>query len=320
LPVLPGAQFIAKGDDLIVLSSEVFEYDMWQDLEACRKAGGMVLGVYHPRHISEGLMTRLSSRLRVRFGGPAFEHRMAGGKPAIVFWDSHATPERTWRLRPLHKLSASTSTDRVSTILATHSSLAASPASVENLAGATLAAILEIDTHAFEADVAHESGRGRTRLRQVVASTTAHALEQLRLGRSDTLVLMSPSPTECRALAAALSEASGRDECPAVIVELSPLVIDDSLEALAGNRLPEFKEAIDTLADATDERFTLVTLEAHAAEALRVRLERPIDVMLVHDAGRFLAHVQTLRDCDRTATVMPVDPTVTVETLYATAD
>src|SRR4029450_11773569 len=109
---------------------------------------------------------------------------------------------------------------------------------------------------------AYETTSGRARLAQVLSSTIAHSLSQLALGRSDTLVLMSPSPAECRALAATLSNLSSRDECPAVVIELSPLASDGNghLKTLAGDRIAEMRAAIDVLADATDERFALVTI------------------------------------------------------------
>jgi hypothetical protein len=293
---------------------------MWQDLKPSRESGALVLGVYHTRHISDELMRRLSSRLRARFGGSGFERRDPGGPPTVVVWDSHATPERTWRLRPLHKLSSSIAGSGTATIVAAHTSLAGDPTVVENFGNVTLAPMLEIDAAAFEADQAHQSARGRLRLKQVAASTTAHALERLRLGGSDTLVVMAPVPTECLALASALSNASSRGECPAVVVELSPLMTDDSLEPLTSHRSSELKEAIDALADAADDRFTLVTVEAAAAEALRTRLERPVEAIPVHEAGCFLERLQRARGSNREAGVMSVEPTVRMETLYATAE
>jgi hypothetical protein len=320
LPVLPGSNYEAEADDLIVLSSEVFEYDMWRDLAACRRSGGMVLGVYHPRHISDGLMRRLSSRLRVRFGASAFERRPRDTAATTVLWDSHATPDRTWRLRPLHKLSSALHARGIATMVIGHASLAAEPESFASIAGGTVAPILEIDTRAVESDDADERARGRERLTSVVTSTVAHSLGQLALGRRDTLVLMSPSPTECVALANALGDAANRNDCPAVVVELSPFVVDDNFGTLEGERLEELRSAIEALAEATDERFALVTLEPHAAERLRAQLARPIHVMPLHEAGRLLSEFQTRRDPARVTGVIPADSTTALETLYATAE
>lgn len=322
LPVVTRSQYTAEAGDLIVLSSEVFEYDMWQDLAALRRTGGLVLGIYHPRHISEGLMQRLSSRLRVRFGAPAFERRVATATSTIALWDSHATPERTWRLRPLHRLSSAMHEQGARPIVITHASLAADAESLESLADAIVAPILEIDAHVSAAIAAHKSERGRERLKQVMTSTIAHALGQLALGRSDTLVLMSPSPLECVALASALSDAASRDQCPTVVIELSGLMTDGNghLTAPDGDHLADIRAAIDGLAEATDERCTLVTLEAQVAEGLRTQLGLPIQVMPVHEAGSFLTQLQNRRARARAIPVIPVGPTVTMETLYATAE
>jgi Glycosyl transferases group 1 len=61
LPVLPVAASGLRVDDLIVLSSEVFEGAMWKDLADWRQMGGCVLGLYHNWHVSHGLRARLES-------------------------------------------------------------------------------------------------------------------------------------------------------------------------------------------------------------------------------------------------------------------
>jgi Glycosyltransferase 99 family N-terminal domain/Glycosyl transferases group 1 len=319
LPVLTGSQFKPDVDDLIVLSSEVFERDMWEDLAACRNIGGMVLGVYYPRHISDGLMRRLSSRLRVRFGASAFEHRRTIAGPAIVLWDSHATPERTWRLRPIYKISSAMQAHGTATIVVTHASVAEAPEVFENSGGATVVPILEIDTRAIEAGDTDVSAQDRERLERVVTSTVARSLDQLALGRADTLVLLSPSPTEVLAVAHALSDAARRGECPAVAVELSPLAVDDTSNALDHDRLAALRAAIEALAEAVDDRLVLVSIEAHAADRLRAHIARPIHVMPVQHAGSFLAQLQTGRESERPTEIVLADPTITLETLYATA-
>ena len=320
LPVLPGSQFQAQSNDLIVLSSEVFELDMWRDLAACRRSGGLVLGIYHSRLISDALMRRLSSRLRVRFGASAFEGRAAASHPAVVLWDSHATSERIWRLRPLHLIASSLHAQGSQVVVVAHASLARNPASFESIAGATVAPILEMDVRSLEEDDVHQETRVQDQIARVVQSTVSHSLRTLAISRGDTLVLMSPGPTECVALARALSEVSSRDDRPSVVVELSPLVIDDSFRDLAGNRLACLQAALDALREAVDGRLTLVTIDARAAVELRARLGHSIELMPVHEAASVLVRLQDSRNRSRTTPVIPIDPTVRMENVYATAD
>ncbi len=78
LPVVPAAAFVAAADEFIVLSSQVFEAEMWQDLAAYREGGGHALALY--RH---ELITPL---LRARLGGsrvkPHAQRAQPGRRPA----------------------------------------------------------------------------------------------------------------------------------------------------------------------------------------------------------------------------------------------
>lgn len=58
-PILPKGEFRATEDDLIVLSSEAFEGEMWRDLTPQRDSGAHVLALYHPTLVTPGLRRRL---------------------------------------------------------------------------------------------------------------------------------------------------------------------------------------------------------------------------------------------------------------------
>jgi hypothetical protein len=73
--------------DLVVLSSETFEQDMWNDLREYRERGGHVIGLFDPRlHVARSHRSPVAAEPRpARRAGAA---RRAGSEPAIVSWDS----------------------------------------------------------------------------------------------------------------------------------------------------------------------------------------------------------------------------------------
>ena len=63
IPVLPKQGYAAAPDDLIVLSSEPFEHEMWNDLAALRAEGAHVLGLYRPGLVTPQLRARMLATL-----------------------------------------------------------------------------------------------------------------------------------------------------------------------------------------------------------------------------------------------------------------
>ncbi len=63
-PVVPGRSFTPQPGDLIVLSSQMYEAEMWRDLAAIRAAGTHVLGLYRRDLSTETLRRRLRGETR----------------------------------------------------------------------------------------------------------------------------------------------------------------------------------------------------------------------------------------------------------------
>jgi glycosyltransferase involved in cell wall biosynthesis len=59
VPVMPPASYNAGDDDLVLLSSQTFEAEMWEDAAALREAGTHVMALYRREFITEGLKRRL---------------------------------------------------------------------------------------------------------------------------------------------------------------------------------------------------------------------------------------------------------------------
>jgi glycosyltransferase involved in cell wall biosynthesis len=69
--VVPAAQFACVPGDLIVLSSQSFEAEMWEDLQPIRKARAHVLALYRADLVTEPLQTELQALLHRRARRPA---------------------------------------------------------------------------------------------------------------------------------------------------------------------------------------------------------------------------------------------------------
>ena len=104
VPVRPGDGFGVIPGDLVILSSETFENDMWHALNAYRASGGWVLGLWDERRISQAIVDQLSPGVRAELGAPSVDVREEDAPPAIVLWDGYATPSRWWRVHLLQEL------------------------------------------------------------------------------------------------------------------------------------------------------------------------------------------------------------------------
>ncbi|MFI5178888.1 MAG: glycosyltransferase [Vicinamibacterales bacterium] len=280
LPVVPASQLGFTPGDLVVLSSETFEPEMWRDLAAYRDAGGHVLGLCDPRYVSRDLIDRLSSSVRVELGASPVEARRDGAPPAIVLWDSRATSSRWWRLCVLSDLAGAAHRLGTTALVAAPMRLAREAAALADMpSSANVAPVLELDGRMLE-DLDPDGGaRGLARLSDLVARASSHAAALLTLKHDDVLVVMWPSLSECFGLAQALKDV-GHAHCPSVVV-CAAASGDDAraLDLSDGDWCAYWRLAINAIADAADGRLAVVATEAGAAEALRARLDRPVYVI-----------------------------------------
>jgi hypothetical protein len=254
IPVVPAADLVLTPRDLVVLSSETYEAEMWSDLAAFRADGGMVLGLAETRHVSRALLGKLGAQHGL------FDEFFAARAPhdgcADVFWDSRATAARGGRLSRLKDLAKPTDGGDRRSLIVTHRTIAADEKAFADLSSAALVApILEFDGAWLESN-APNSGCGLLTCINLAAAAASTAIAQLALRRGDTLTLMSPTLTECFALARALRELP--HGCPAIVInrrlagEESPRLDRDDCEREAFWRL-----AVSALAATAGGRLTI---------------------------------------------------------------
>jgi len=272
LPVVPGAEFPRTPGDLVVLSSETFEQEMWNDLREYRDRGGHVLGLFNPRFMSRDLIDRLSPQTRVQLEAPA-GISPSGSEPKIVLWDSLLSDTHWWRLCAVSDLADAAPRFGTKAVLLSTNHAAQTASARELPEGCSLAGFLEFDGRMVESRDEDGGARGLARASDLMAGASDHALRLVGLDGSDLLVLLQPSLSECFGLARTL-RARGRRECPTVVIQT--FGGDDGLRLSAEAQRAYWRLAISELGDATDGRIAIVTVSPSDAAGLTQRFERPV--------------------------------------------
>jgi glycosyltransferase involved in cell wall biosynthesis len=279
--VAPGAGFGVSHGDLVVLSSETFEGEMWQALTDYRSAGGWVLGLQDERRIGKAVVERLSPGARTELGTPPVQPRPAGG-PAIVLWDSLATRSRSWHVQQLWHLAAAVCARGRAVSIATPSLARAGSAPDQKWpVGVTVLPVLELEGRSIEA-TAGDTGNPDGELAHLIALMTgslAHASRYLALRGGDLLVLMSPSLIECFAVARMLAAAA--HSAPTVVLYLLESNVDEPRWATltADNRRTQWRRALRDLSEATGGRLSVVSSEPEGATILSQFLDRIVSAI-----------------------------------------
>jgi hypothetical protein len=273
LPVVPASELQATAGDLVILSSETFEHEMWTDLRTYRHAGGHVLGLYNSRYMSRELVDRLSPQQRVRVEAPSGA-AASGAGPALVVWDAGVTRTDWWRLCAARDLAAVAPEFGSRGLLVTPTTV--DPETMIDLPpNVTLVPVLELVGRDVEWRDPDGGARALARASELIAGSVRHAAELTTLDTSDVLILVEPTLSECFGLARAL-HARGRRHAPAVVVygcgpEQGNELSEDAIRAY-------WRLAVSELADVTSGRLTIAAKDAWEAKALQKRLERPARV------------------------------------------
>lgn len=277
LPVVPKTAFASRPDDLVVLSSETFEHDMWRDLAAYRQAGGLVLGLCDSRLVSRGLLERLSPTLRATLGAPHAATRAAGRRVA-AFWDSGAGVSRWWRMRRLCDLAAGAAGRGYTPVVACRAALAARPDVLESCgAGVEVLPVVECAGEEVESRDLEGGVGGLVRAAALAATNGANALGYLRLAASDLLIVIEPSLSECLGLARVLAAAALPD-VPTVALWLT--APERSALQLPPAALQAYwRLALGALADAAGARLVVVTPDQTDTARLGDYLQHPVQAV-----------------------------------------
>lgn len=266
LPVVPATQLAHAPGDLVVLSSETFETEMWRDLAPYRHAGGYVLGLCRTDLISRALMDRLSRPILLQIGIAPLEATRDDRTRAVVLWDSGATPARWTRVCAQRDLAAAIAADGASVIVVTPTSLAPHLPLAGMPADAQVLPLLDLHGESADARDVEGAARGLARASDVMARTSTNVVARLHLGSDDVLVVREPSLSECFGWAQTLRGLGTR--CPAVVLWAS-------VPAPAPPHVPEndhrayWRLAVGSLADSVDGRLTVVPPAADVREHLR---------------------------------------------------
>ncbi len=272
LPVVPASDVEHQPGDLIVLSSETFEPEMWRDLAVVRDAGGQVLGLSNSSYISRGLLDALSSGVRAQIGASPDASRSAG---ACVLWDAGAGRERWWRVCLVHDLADAAQRTGILPIVVWPASLASDiPVLGDMPAAARVLPILELSGWSVEAQDVEGGAPGLTRASDLMTKTTREALARLACRRDDVLVVIEPSLSECLGLARAL-ETVGVTDRPKVVVWTSGLQVE-TLQLDDDERRAYWRLAISALDDAADGRFAVVGPDAAISAPSAAFLRRTV--------------------------------------------
>jgi len=274
LPITPVTEVASAPGDLIVLSSETFESEMWRDLAPCRHAGGHVMGLGHTHYISRALIDRLTHRLRRQLGVAPLEATRTDTASTVVLWDSGAAPDRWWRVCAQRDAAAAVSAAGASAIVVMPTAMAEH---VPLLTGmpANVQVLPLLALHGEETDERDIEGmaRGLARASDVMARMSSDVVARLHLRERDVLLLMEPSLSECLGWEHTLRALGTR--CPAIAIWASASVLRPGQLANDEHRA-YWRLAIGGLADATDGRLTIVTSEAVLVGDLRDCLGHPV--------------------------------------------
>ena len=292
LPVVPAAEFPLVGGDLVVLSSETFEAEMWRDLSAYRDAGGHVLGLFNQRFVSRNLIDRLSPQGRLQIDAPSGSVR-PDARPVLAVWDAGMTHVEWWRLCAASDLAAAAADFGARGVVVTPTAVAIGSA-VHLPHDVSLAPVLECDGRTLEIRDPDGGTRALARASHQMAHAARHALEFTGLDSSDVLVVVRPSLSECFGLGRALAD-RGR-EAPSVVLYGVGLEDDDSdLPAAAGPMY--WQLAIAQLDAAVKGRLAVAAADPADANNLRLRVGRairsigmPVSIPRT-DAARVVPHI-----------------------------
>ena len=272
VPVIDAPHFQCLAGDLIVLSSETFESQMWVDLTGLRDAGARVLGLSNHSYISRALLGSLSSGVLTQMGAPLDLSRPTA---ACVLWDSGAVPERWWRLCLLRDLADGVHRVGAVPIVVTPASLAANATVIGDMpASARVLPLLELSGWDVEAQNVDGGASGLTRATDLLTTSARQALALLDLRADDLLVVREPSLSECAGLARALESIAPARRPRIVLWSSGPG--HDTLQLRADDRRAYWRLAISALAHACDERLTIVTHDASSRAQVADVLQRPV--------------------------------------------
>jgi len=271
LPVYPGQAFEPGTDTLVVLSSETFEREMWQDLEGSRRAGALVMGLAEPRLISEAILKRLPAMARAAFESrpPESPHDV----PTLVLWDSLPDDRRWWRVSVLQQLAAAYRERGGQPIVVTSSRVADGFSAAGAGAAVRVLPVIELSGERVEAQAVDGRLPSLVRAAEVLTPPMLRALSHVQLRSGDLMVVIEPTLSECLALGRALDELPNQMRPSlAVWVPSSCLVAGPEAREVE----PWWRLAIEVLAARVGGRLALVTPDADDAERLTVTWQRAV--------------------------------------------
>lgn len=269
---IPLAELELQPDDLIVLSSQTFEHEMWADVAPARASGAWVLGLYDASRISRGLLERLSGAARTALGAQPAVPAAAAGERTTLVCDLSATRARWWRHGWLEDLAVSTTRPGSRTIVATPADLR--PAAPPPAAPASVLTLASLERRPNRVESGDDGLRGIARLGEIAAVNLERVASLAGLGGDDELCLASPAVSECLGAAHVLRQRPSTER-PRVRVHYcgSRNLTPPEAGVSDAERAVLLRLALSALADVTNDRLTLTASDVDTAGAVE-RLAR----------------------------------------------
>jgi hypothetical protein len=278
LPVVPVAESGLRFDDLIVLSSEVFEGEMWSELAEWRQMGGCVLGLYDDRRVSRSLWKRLTPGQRRSLGRVVVDTPNPSARPRLVCWDARRIAERWSRLSWIEALAGAAESRGLDTLVVT--STQATPAGLAPHClpdSIDVAPLLDLDGR-DQAGRDPEGGLSSlTRLSDQIARSATQVLQRLALTDRDVVVFAGPGLAECLALPRALRALPAHSRPNVILHGVMPTSEEHSWAGLPNGDLHVFyRYAVNDLRDAVHGRLGVTFDDKHGASTAVTWTGHPI--------------------------------------------
>jgi len=273
LPVWAAEAVELADDDLIVLSSETFEHEMWRDLVVPRRRGAMVMGLTEPRRLSAGILARLPAAARAEFDPAPSE--MSRATPTLVVWDSRQDMRPWWRLSAVEHLARAYVERRGRPIVVTSRGVAGGLLE-GGTAGIQLLPLIEVSGERLELDDPDGGARGLVRATDAVIRFWQDGWSRVQFRSDDLLVLMEPALSECLAVARLLEGLPGAAR-PHLVVWAAPPNRTPGPEGRAIEAC--WRLAASALAERVGGRLAVVTPEGADGPPLQAVWGMPVAIV-----------------------------------------
>jgi glycosyltransferase involved in cell wall biosynthesis len=271
LRVIASRHFKPAPGDLIVLSSQVFEAEMWSDLERIRKAGTHVLGVYRKEFVTEALRGKLEAPQQ----RTALRHRTASANGRLIFVEPGAGRLQGPFFRQCHAMRDASGRNRTEVIVA--GSRVASLRGMEPHDHELLDQAFEFSYWDALNDIGSDAWGAVSRYARCMAADLGRMTERLQLGPKDAVLFNNGNIVELLGAAQWLSSLK-RDQMPWVRFLFHFLTADEArfLKVTEAEARNAYALTLALLSEQAGDRLKLLAQTSTLAGLLAREFNRPV--------------------------------------------